>query len=73
MVADASSKLRLIECGTTSREHCKEDLFKELEQAYKKEKETNEILENLDAHKEFCVVQNKIYYIKNGRIQLYLP
>ena len=44
-----------------------------MEQAYKKDKETKRILENLDAEKDFCVIQNKIYYTGKGRLQLYLP
>ena len=51
----------------------REDLFKGLEQAYKNDKETKRILENLDAEKDFCVIQNKIYYMGKGRLQLYLP
>ena len=51
----------------------REDLFKGLEQAYEKDKETKRILENLDTEKEFCVVQNKIFYTGKGRMQLYLP
>ena len=50
----------------------REDLFKGLEQAYKNDKETQRILENLDAEKDFCVIQNKIYYTGKGRLQLYL-
>ena len=51
----------------------REDLFKGLEQAYKNDKETKRILENLDTEKDFCVVQNKIFYTGQGRMQLYLP
>ena len=43
------SRLNAVDCGTTSRVYHMEDLLKGLEQAYKKEKETKEILENLDA------------------------
>ena len=50
-----------------------ENLFKGLGQAYKKDKETNTILQNLDVHREFCCVQNKLYYSGKGRMQLYLP
>ena len=50
-----------------------EDLFNGLEQAYKKDKETNTIFQNLDVHREFCCIQNKLYYIGKGRMQLYLP
>ena len=73
VVADALPRLQLVGCGKASKGHSGEDLFRRLEQAYKKEKETKEILGNLDTHKEFCVIQNKIYYTKNGRMQLYLP
>ena len=59
--------------GAASRGHHREDMFRGLEQAYKKEKEIKEILENLDAHKDFCVIQNKLYYTGKGRMQLYLP
>ena len=46
----------------------RENLFKGLEQAYKNNKETKRILENLDAEKDFCVIQNKIYYTRKGRL-----
>ena len=73
VVADALSRLSIVDCEATSKGHVRKNLFKRLEQAYKKEKETKEILENLDAYNEFCVVQNKLYYIGKGRMQLYLP
>ena len=73
VVADALSRLNVAECGTSSRVYHREDLLKGLEQAYKNEKETKRILEGLDDQKDFQVVQNKIYYTRNGRMQLYLP
>ena len=68
MVADALSWLNVADCGTSSRMYHKEDLLKGLEQAYKTEEETKRILEGLDDQKDFQVVQNKIYYTRNGRI-----
>ena len=65
-MADTLSKLQLVDCGVASMGHCREDLFRRLEQAYEKQNETKELLENLGAYKEFCVIQNKIYYTKNG-------
>ena len=56
IVTDALSRMSTVQVGTSSRGHHRENLFKGLEQAYKKEKEIKEILENLDAHKDFCVV-----------------
>ena len=73
VVADALSRLSTVQVGTASRRHHREDLFRGLEQAYQKEEEIKEILDNLEAHKEFCVVQNKLYYRGKGRMQLYLP
>ena len=76
VVADALSRLNNIEIeelGVVVKGVKKEDLFKGLEQAYGKDKETKMILENLDTKKDFCVVQNKIYYTGKGRMQLYLP
>ena len=73
MVADALSHLGTVQVGVASRGHHREDLFRGLEQAYEKEKEIKEILENLDPYKDFCVIQNKLYYIGKGRMQLYLP
>ena len=64
VVADALSRLNKIEVqelGTVKKGVKREDLFKGLEQAYKNEKETKRILENLDTEKDFCVVQNKIF------------
>ena len=31
------------------------------------------IMQNLDVHRVFCVIQNKLYYTGKGRMQLYLP
>ena len=62
VVADALSKLNAVQCGVASGGHHKEDLFKGLEQAYKNDKETKMIMQNLDVHREFCVIQNKLYY-----------
>ena len=73
VVADALSRFNAVQCGTASRGHHGEDLFKGLEQAYKNDKETNMIMQNLDVHREFCVIQNKLYYTGKGRVQLYLP
>ena len=50
----------------------REDLFKGLEHAYQKDKETKTIMENLDVHREYSVIQNKLYYTGKGRRQLYL-
>ena len=72
VVADALSRLNVVDCGTSSRVYHREDLLKGLEQAYKKKKETKRILEGLDDQKDFQVVQNKIYYTRNGRMRLYL-
>ena len=47
MVADALSRLQVVDCGTTSKGFNREDLFKGIEQAYKEEKETKRILEGL--------------------------
>ena len=48
-------------------------MLKGIEQAYEKEKETKRILEGLGDQKDFTVIQNKIFYTRNGRRQLYLP
>ena len=76
VVADALSRLNNIavqNLGTVKQGVKREDLFKGLEQAYKKDKETKRLLENQDAEKDFCIVQNKIFYTGKGRMQLYLP
>ena len=73
VVADALSRLNAVQCGAASRGHHREDLFKGLEQAYKNDKETKMIMQNLDVHREFCVIQNKLYYTGKGWMQLYLP
>ena len=73
MVTDALSRMNAVDGGTTSRGYHREDLLRGLEQGYKREKETKEILENLDEQKDFCIIHNKIYYMRNGRMQLYLP
>ena len=73
VVAYALSRLNVADCGTSSRVYHREDLLKGLVHAYKIEEETKRILEGLDDQKDFQVVQNKTYYTKNGRMQLYLP
>ena len=72
MVADALSRLGPMECGTTSERHHGVKLFQGLEQAYKRDSATNELLKNIDAHPEFCTLQNNLYYIGKGKMQLYL-
>ena len=59
VVANALSRLNNIETeelGVVMKGVKREDLFKGLEQAYKKDKETKMILENRDTKKDFCVV-----------------
>ena len=76
VVADALSRLNNIavqNLGTVKKGVKREDLFKGLEQSYKKDKETKRLLENQDAEKDFCIVQNKIFYTGKGRMQLYPP
>ena len=76
MVADALSRLNKIESeelGIVQKVVKREDLFKGLEQAYQNDKETKRLLEKQDAEKDFCVVQNKLFYTGKGRMQLYLP
>ena len=71
VVADALSRLNnmeIEELGIVKTGMRREDLFKGLEQAYKNDKETKRILENLDKQKDFCTVQNKIYYTGKGRM-----
>ena len=67
VVADALSRLIAVDYGVASRGISREDLFKGLEHAYQKDKETKKILENLDVHKEYNVIQNKLYYTGKGR------
>ena len=76
VVADALSRLNNIEVqelGTVKKGIKREDLFRGLKQAYQKDKETKMILENLDTKKDFCVIQDRIFYTGKGRMQLYLP
>ena len=73
MVVDALSRLSAVDYGAASRGISREDLFKGQEQAYHKDKETKTIMENLDVHREYSVIQNKLYYTGKGRMQLYLP
>ena len=56
VVADALSQLNAVNCKTTSKGYLREDLLKGLEQAYKKEEATKEILEDLDKQKDFCII-----------------
>ena len=59
VVVDALSRSNNIETeelGVVVKGVKGEDLFKGLEQAYKKDKETKMILENRDTKKDFCVV-----------------
>ena len=75
-MADALSRLNNMEVqelGTVKKGIKREDLFRGLKQAYEKDKETEMILENLDTKKDFCVIQDRIFYTGKGRMQLYLP
>ena len=72
VVDDALPKLGTLECGATSVEHQGLKIFQVLEQEYKKDEKTNENLKNIDTHPEFRVLQNKLYYIGNRQMQLYL-
>ena len=56
VVANALSKLNAVQCGAASGGHHREYLFKGLEEVYKNDKETNMIMQNLDVHREFCVI-----------------
>ena len=59
LVVDALSMLNNFEIeepGVITKGVKREDLFKGLEQAYEKDKETKMSLENLDTKKGFCVV-----------------
>ena len=76
VVADALSRLNNMEVqelGTVKKGIKREDLFRGLKQAYEKDKETKMIVENLDTKKDFCVIQDKLFYTGKGRMQLYLP
>ena len=55
-MADALSRLGTIECGTTSERHHGVKLSQGLEQAYKGDSETNELMKNIDVHLEFCTL-----------------
>ena len=62
------SRLSAVDYGATSSGVSREGLIKGLEQAYKKDKETKMIMENLDVHREYSVIQNKLYYAGKGRM-----
>ena len=76
-VADALSRLNNIEVqdlGTVKKSIKREDMFKGLEQAYKKDNETKRILEDIWMQRRISVSSRiKIYYTGKGRLQLYLP
>ena len=67
VVADALSRLSTVNCRAASKGFRREDLFKRLEQAYQKDKKTKTIMANLDVHREYSVIQNKLYYTGKGR------
>ena len=67
MVADALFRLSVVNYGATSRGISREDLFRGMEQAYQKDKETKMIMENLDVHKAYSIIQNKLYYTRKSK------
>ena len=73
MMASALSRLNAVQCGAASEGYHREDLFKGLEPAYKNDKGTKMSMQNLYVHREFCIIQNKLYCTRKGRVQLYLP
>ena len=73
VVADALSRLNTLECGLIASEQHWEKQWKNLIKDYKKDSKTNEMLENIEAYPGFTVLQNKLYYTGQGRMQLYVP
>ena len=70
VVVDDLSQLNVVDCGIASKRFNLEDLFKGIEQAYQKEKETKRLLEGLDNQKDFIIIQNKYIILKWKKIAL---
>ena len=73
VVADALSRVNVLECAATSSGQQLDDTWKNLSKEYKKDEKTNEMLERIEAYPGFIVSQGKLYYTGLGRMQLYVP
>ena len=73
VVADALSRLNVLECAATSSGQHVDQTWKNLTKDYKNDDKTNEMLEKIEAYPGFTVSQGKLYYTGAGRMQLYIP
>ena len=73
VVADALSRLNTLDCGVTTSVQHGDKSWKNLSKEYKNDKTTNEMFSKIEAYPGFTILQNKLYYIGNSRMQLYIP
>ena len=73
VVADALSRLNVLDCGVTTSAQHGDQLWKNLSKEYKKDAKTNEMFEKIEAYPGFTISQGKLYHTGLGRMQLYVP
>ena len=73
VVADALSRMHMVECFPVSEVHPSLKMFQRLGQDYEKGDETRKILEESETHPEYKILQRKIYFTGDGKLTLYIP
>ena len=73
VVADALSRLYLIECLSISEVELDSKLLRKLEEEYARDDESKAIFEYPDRHPNFKVLNQRIYWVDDGRLRLYVP
>ena len=73
VVADALSRLYMIECLSISEVELDAKLLRKLEDEYAQDEESKAIFEHPDRHPNFKVLNQRIYWVDDGRLRLYVP
>ena len=73
VVADALSRLYLIECLSISEVELDSKLLRKLEEEYARDEESKAIFEYPDRHPKFKVLNQRIYWVDDDRLRLYVP
>ena len=73
VVADALSRLYMVECLTISEVQVDSKLLRTLENEYAQDEKSKAIFEFPDRHPEFKVLNQRIYWVDDNRLRLYVP
>ena len=73
VVADALSRLYMVECLTISEVQVDSKLLRKLEEEYAQDEESKAIFESPDRHPRFKVLNQRIYWVDDDRLRLYVP